>query len=60
MDGSTLVRIESESGLIFKTKIEFYFSRTGPKIRFPVLFTCKIGTRTEILVVEKKNDYNQG
>jgi hypothetical protein len=54
MDGSTLVRAESESGLIFQKKIEFYFSRTGPKIRFPVLFTCESGTRTEILVVEKR------
>ncbi len=55
MGGSTLVRTESESGLKFKTKIEFYFSRNGPKIRFPVLFACETGTRTEILFVGKKN-----
>jgi hypothetical protein len=54
MGGSTLVRTESESGLIFKTKIKIYFSRTGPKVRFPVLFTCETGTRTGILVVGKK------
>jgi hypothetical protein len=55
----TLVRTESESGLISKQKLNFIFPELDPKSDSQFYLHVKVEPKLKYLLLEKKSDYNQ-